>query len=165
MRTITYLTSAPSGVSEQLVLYRDARSAQAAFRKLRVDLARCSKPAVVKRDQFGYVGKPLRVGDEGLSVAGYDYDAHGRRLAQSDDLAVVGRRGAALFPLHRQRQGPRSEEGDHRSGQKNGEKGMWPSQGVRQEDRLTLRWLFNPCPRWDVPCLLAECLPSSDGIR
>ncbi|MGN9787260.1 hypothetical protein ACTMTF_37965 [Nonomuraea sp. ZG12] len=97
MRTITYLTSAPSGVSEQLVLYRDARSAQAAFRKLRADLARCSKPAVAERDRFGYVGKPSRVGDEARSVAGYDYDAHGRRLAQSDDLAVVGRRGAALF--------------------------------------------------------------------
>ncbi|WP_344211059.1 hypothetical protein [Nonomuraea bangladeshensis] len=43
MRTITYSTSAPSGTSEQLVLYR------------------------------------------------------GRRLSQSDDLAVIGRRGAALF--------------------------------------------------------------------
>ncbi|MEV4841246.1 hypothetical protein AB0K05_42575 [Nonomuraea sp. NPDC049486] len=97
MRTITHLTSAPSSAGEQLVLYRNARAAQAAFRKLRADLARCSKPAVVKRDRFGYVGRPLRVGDEALSVAGYDYDAKGRRLSPSDDLAVVGRRGAALF--------------------------------------------------------------------
>ncbi|MEZ7127796.1 hypothetical protein ACBR40_20940 [Nonomuraea sp. AD125B] len=97
MRTITYSTSAPSGTSEQLVLYRNPRAAQDAFRKLRADLARCSKPGVVKRDRFGYVGKPLRVGDEGLSVAGHEYAASGRRLSQSDDLAVIGRRGAALF--------------------------------------------------------------------
>ncbi|QYC45109.1 hypothetical protein Nocox_37785 [Nonomuraea coxensis DSM 45129] len=97
MRTITYLSSAPSGSSEQLVLYANARSAQAAFRKLRADLARCSKPAVVKRDRFGYVTKPLRVGDEALSVAGHEYGPTGRRLSPSDDLAVVARRGAALF--------------------------------------------------------------------
>ncbi|MET8984474.1 hypothetical protein ABZW49_03390 [Nonomuraea wenchangensis] len=97
MRTITYSTSAPSGTSEQLVLYGNAGAAQAAFRKLRADLARCSKPAAVRRDRFGYVGKPLRVGDEALSVAGYEYAASGRRLSQSDDLAVIGRRGAALF--------------------------------------------------------------------
>ncbi|MGI5274416.1 hypothetical protein ACQEUU_35145 [Nonomuraea sp. CA-218870] len=97
MRTITYLSSAPSSAGEQLVLYSNAGSAQAAFRKLRADLATCSKPAVVKRDRFGYVSKPLRVGDEALSVEGHDYDAAGRRLSQFDDLAVVGRRGAALF--------------------------------------------------------------------
>ncbi|MEU6727327.1 hypothetical protein ABZ917_26805 [Nonomuraea wenchangensis] len=97
MRTITYTSSAPSGSSEQLVLYRNAGAAQAAFRKLRADLARCSKPAVVKRDRSGYVGRPLRVGDEALSVTGYEYAASGRRLSESDDLAVIGRRGAALF--------------------------------------------------------------------
>ncbi|MER7362927.1 hypothetical protein [Nonomuraea wenchangensis] len=97
MRTITFTTSAPSGTSEQLVLYRNAAAAQSAFRKLRADLARCSKPAVVKRDRSGYVGKPLQVGDEALSVTGYEYAANGRRLSQSDDLAVVGRQGAALF--------------------------------------------------------------------
>ncbi|MDA0635749.1 hypothetical protein OUY22_20205 [Nonomuraea sp. MCN248] len=52
---------------------------------------------MVKRDRFGYVGKPLRLGDEALSVTGHDYDAAGRRLSPTDDLAVVGRRGAALF--------------------------------------------------------------------
>lgn len=97
MRTITYGTSAPSSLSEQLVLYRNAGSAQAAFRKLRADLARCSNPAAVKRDQFGYVGKRLRVGDEALSLSGYAYDEDGKRQSQADEVAVVGRRGTALF--------------------------------------------------------------------
>ncbi|MEU8036901.1 hypothetical protein [Streptosporangium sp. NPDC049078] len=99
MRTITYSTSAPSGSGEQLVLYRSAKSAQAAFRKLRADLARCPRQAAAKGDtgsRFGYVGKPLRVGDEALSVSGHFYK-RGKRDREPAELEVVARRGAALF--------------------------------------------------------------------
>ncbi|MET8049056.1 hypothetical protein ABZU75_15800 [Streptosporangium sp. NPDC005286] len=99
MRTITYSTSAPSGSSEQLVLYRSTRSAQAAFRKLRADLARCPRRATAKGDTgsgFGYVGKPLRVGDEALSVTGHLYK-QGKREREPAELGIVARRGAALF--------------------------------------------------------------------
>ena len=99
MRTITHSTSAPSGSSEQLVLYRNTKSAQAAFRKLRADLTRCAKQATAKRNtssRFGYVGKPLRVGDEALSVAGYFYNK-GKREREPGELGVVARRGTALF--------------------------------------------------------------------
>jgi hypothetical protein len=97
MRTITYSSSAPSGSSEQLVLYRNTKAAQAAFRKLRADLTRCPKQATAKRSssRYGYVGKPLRVGDEALSVAGYLYK--GKRERELGELGVVVRRGAALF--------------------------------------------------------------------
>ncbi|MFF5245047.1 hypothetical protein ACFY3V_12285 [Streptosporangium sp. NPDC000095] len=97
MRTITYSTSAPSGSGEQLVLYRSTRSAQAAFRKLRADLARCPRRATTKSGSgFGYVGKPLRVGDEALSVAGH-FHKRGKRDREPAELGVVARRGAALF--------------------------------------------------------------------
>ncbi|MER5622615.1 hypothetical protein ABT061_16375 [Streptosporangium sp. NPDC002544] len=99
MRTITYSNSAPSGSSEQLVLYRSTRSAQAAFRKLRADLARCPRRATAKGDTgsgFGYVGKPLRVGDEALSVSGHLYK-QGKREREPAELGIVARRGAALF--------------------------------------------------------------------
>jgi hypothetical protein len=99
MRTITYSTSAPSGSSEQLVLYGSAKSAQAAFRRLRVDLTTCSKPAMAKSNttpRFGYVGKPVRIADEALSVAGYFY-TKGKREREPGELQVAARRGAALF--------------------------------------------------------------------
>ncbi|WP_326641459.1 hypothetical protein OG884_01850 [Streptosporangium sp. NBC_01755] len=99
MRTITYSNSAPSGSSEQLVLYRSTRPAQAAFRKLRTDLARCPRRETAKGDtgsRFGYVGKPLRVGDEALSVAGY-FHKQGKREREPVEMGVVARRGAALF--------------------------------------------------------------------
>ncbi|GAA4231743.1 hypothetical protein FHR32_004127 [Streptosporangium album] len=99
MRTITYSSSAPSGSSEQLVLYRNTESAQAAFRKLRADLTRCPKQATTKRStssRFGYVGKPLRVGDEALSVAGYSYKK-GKREGEAAEMGVVARRGTALI--------------------------------------------------------------------
>ncbi|MGP3960271.1 hypothetical protein ACTWPT_30105 [Nonomuraea sp. 3N208] len=98
MRTISYSSSAPSGSSEQLVLYPDTTSAQAAFRKLRADLAKCPKKPISKRKtdpMFGYVGKPLRIADEALSVAGYYVYPKGKR--ELGELGVVARRGAALF--------------------------------------------------------------------
>lgn len=97
MRTILYSSSAPSGSSEQLVLYRSTKAAQAAFRQLRADLTRCSKQASTKRTtRYGYVGKPLRVGDEALSVAGYFYKKE-KRERDPGELGVVARRGTALF--------------------------------------------------------------------
>lgn len=99
MRTITYSNSAPSGSSEQLVLYGNTKSAHAALRKLRTDLTRCPKQAMPKGSpgsRFGYVGKPLRVADEALFVAGYFYNK-GKREPDPSELVVVARRGTALF--------------------------------------------------------------------
>ncbi|MEU6717346.1 hypothetical protein ABZ897_38275 [Nonomuraea sp. NPDC046802] len=95
MRTIGYSTSAPSGRAEQLVLYRNASSARAAFRKLRADLARCRERITAKR-KHGYTAKPLRAGDEGLFATGVYY-TKGKRPTESDVLGVAARRGAALF--------------------------------------------------------------------
>ncbi|MDP4506569.1 hypothetical protein [Nonomuraea turcica] len=101
MRTITYESSAPSSSSEQLVLYRNTKSAQAAFRKLQRDLAKCRMQAVSVKHHghpwYGYIGKPLRAGDEGLSVASYYYNKKRKRVGEALDLTVVARRGAALF--------------------------------------------------------------------
>jgi hypothetical protein len=97
MRTISYSNSAPSGSAEQLVLYGNTRSAQAAFRKLRADLTKCSKQATGQRTRFlRYAGKPLRVGDEALSVTGYFYNK-GKRERDPGEMQVVVRRGTALF--------------------------------------------------------------------
>lgn len=99
MRTITYSGSAPSGSGEQLVLYRSVKSAQAAFRKLRADQSRRPRRATAKGGTgsgFGCVGKPSRVGDEALSVAGH-FHKRGKREREPAELGVVAHRGAALF--------------------------------------------------------------------
>ena len=97
MRTISYSSSAPSGSGEQLVLYGNAKSAHAAFSKLRADLTRCAKQATGQRTRFfRYAGKPLRVGDEALSVTGYFYNK-GKRERGPGEMEVVVRRGTALF--------------------------------------------------------------------
>ncbi|MEW9531942.1 hypothetical protein [Microbispora sp. NPDC049125] len=89
MRTITHLTSGPGYSSEQLVLYRSAKSAHAAYRTLQADLKRCHRGSA-----YVYVLKPSSIGDEAMSVAGYFTKARKREAAE---IWFVGRRGTALF--------------------------------------------------------------------
>ncbi len=91
MRTITHGTSAPSFSSEQLVLYGNTKSAKAAFAKLQADLKRCP------RATYWYFGKPLSVGDQAMSVAGYSYKKRKIDRSISPVMWAVARRGSALF--------------------------------------------------------------------
>ncbi|MGW0484781.1 hypothetical protein [Nonomuraea sp. NPDC003214] len=75
------MTSAPELSAEQLVLYRSARSADAAFDRLRADLKRCpggGKPR--------FVAQRVRIGDEAVLVT-----------RESGLAWLAGRRGRALF--------------------------------------------------------------------
>lgn len=90
MRTITHLTSGPSSGGEQLVLYRSAKAARAAFLGLRAEVKRC--PGKDSR----LIARAVRIGDEGMFVGEYEY-YKGKRYREPLDTWAVGRRGAALF--------------------------------------------------------------------
>ncbi|MEU4539248.1 hypothetical protein AB0G15_30775 [Streptosporangium sp. NPDC023825] len=96
MRTITHLTSGPSYGSEQLALYPSARSAHAAFLKLRTDMKRCVKQETATRPGRVHVGEALRAGDEAMIVGSHS-SRKGKRDREPSSLWGVGRRGAALF--------------------------------------------------------------------
>ncbi|MEU4578699.1 hypothetical protein [Nonomuraea sp. NPDC023979] len=90
MRTITHLTSAPSLDGEQLVLYRSAKAARAAFLGLRAEVKRCPGK------DLRLIARTVRIGDEGMFVGRYDY-YKGKRDREPVSSWAVGRRGAALF--------------------------------------------------------------------
>ncbi|MFC4531512.1 hypothetical protein [Sphaerisporangium dianthi] len=96
MRTITHLTSGPSYDSEQLVLYRTAVAAHDAFRELRGEVRSCPGKGSPSSSKVGYFGRPLRVGDEAMSVGLY-FMRDGRRRRDPGRLWAVARRGAAVF--------------------------------------------------------------------
>ncbi|GAB2488713.1 hypothetical protein GCM10027187_64910 [Streptosporangium sandarakinum] len=107
MRTIIGGTSAPSYVTEQLVLYPSAKNAGAAFRKLRADVEKCAK---VKAPQTAtaaggfhrYTGKKVNIADEALLVKGSSYERgteepfKGKLYISGGERYVVACRGSAL---------------------------------------------------------------------
>ncbi|MGV9324201.1 hypothetical protein [Streptosporangium sandarakinum] len=107
MRTIIGGTSAPSYVTEQLVLYPSAKNAGAAFRRLRADVEKCAKAkaprrATVAGDFHRYTGKKVNIADEALLVKGSSYERgteeplKGELYVSGGERYVVVRRGSAL---------------------------------------------------------------------
>jgi hypothetical protein len=100
MRIIIKGTSAPSYVTEQLVLYPSAKNAGAAFRKLRADVEKCAKAkapqtATVAGNFHRYTSKKVNIADEALLVKGSSYE-RGTEEPLKGELYVVVRRGSAL---------------------------------------------------------------------
>ncbi|MFI6393605.1 hypothetical protein ACIBHY_35715 [Nonomuraea sp. NPDC050547] len=95
-RTITLWTSAPSGESEQLVLYKSPRAAHAAFAKLRAEVKRCARkgdpasPALKIRWRTSKV----KAGDESI---GMGYRTWQDGYVNETVTGVVARRGSALM--------------------------------------------------------------------
>ncbi|MGN9839243.1 hypothetical protein ACTMTI_14085 [Nonomuraea sp. H19] len=107
MRTIIGKTSAPSYVTEQLVLYPSAKNAGAAFRKLRAEVKRCAKAkapktATVAGSFHRYTSKKVNIADEALLIKGSSYErgteepVKGELYISSGERYVVVRRGSAL---------------------------------------------------------------------
>ncbi|WP_344487468.1 hypothetical protein [Nonomuraea monospora] len=67
-RTITHWTSAPSGSSEQLILYRTPRAAHSALARLRADAKRCARKSdpAEPRLKIQWRTSKAKAGDEGF---------------------------------------------------------------------------------------------------
>ncbi|MFE0151184.1 hypothetical protein ACFWY5_28845 [Nonomuraea sp. NPDC059007] len=95
-RTITLWTSAPSGASEQLVLYKSSRAAHAAFAQLRAEVKRCARkgdpasPAL----RIRWRTSPAKAGDESI---GMGYQTWQDGSVNETITGVVARRGSALM--------------------------------------------------------------------
>ncbi|MEV0230945.1 hypothetical protein [Nonomuraea sp. NPDC050786] len=95
-RTITHWSSAPSGSSEQLVIYRSPRAAHAALTHLRAEVKRCARkgdPASPEL-KIRWRTTKVKVGDEAAGM--------GFRTWQDGDVnetitGVAARRGSALM--------------------------------------------------------------------
>ncbi|GLW96874.1 hypothetical protein Misp02_09610 [Microtetraspora sp. NBRC 16547] len=85
-RTITY-SMENNSLSEQVVLYRDEKSARAAMRTLRADLKRCAAGGK-HLTAYSYRAVSTRIGDEGLRGGAW--------FAEGSVRYVVVRKGAAL---------------------------------------------------------------------
>ncbi|MBO3749793.1 sensor domain-containing protein [Streptosporangiaceae bacterium NEAU-GS5] len=95
-RTIGYWSSAPSGSSEQLVVYKSARAAHAAFAQLRAEVKRCAHkqdPAQPELTLRWRTSK-AKAGDEAL---GMGYEVWQGPHLNDTVTGVVARRGRALM--------------------------------------------------------------------
>lgn len=95
-RTITYWSSAPSGSSEQLILYRNPRAAHAALIQLRTDVKRCARRGDPSSPQLQIRWRTtkVKVGDE---AAGMGYTTRQDGSVIQTITGVVARRGSALM--------------------------------------------------------------------
>ncbi|GAA3257273.1 hypothetical protein [Nonomuraea helvata] len=95
-RTITRWTSAPSGSSEQLVIYKSPRAAQAALTQLRAEVKRCARKGDPAEPELTIRWRTtkVRVGEEAAGM-GYQTWQHGRMIETV--TGVVARRGSALM--------------------------------------------------------------------
>ncbi|MFI6907776.1 hypothetical protein ACIBKY_41390 [Nonomuraea sp. NPDC050394] len=95
-RTITLWTSAPSGESEQLVLYKSPRAAHAALAQLRAEVKRCARkgdpayPALKVR----WRTSKAKAGDESI---GMGYRTWQDGMVNQTITGIVARRGSALI--------------------------------------------------------------------
>ncbi|MFI6324550.1 hypothetical protein ACIBG8_43980 [Nonomuraea sp. NPDC050556] len=89
MRTVVQGTSAPSGMVEQLVIYKSPGTAQKALKRLRAEVLRCHK---------GYALRRSAIGDESFRVINkiYSYE-EGQRYTYDGMSGYVVRRGRALM--------------------------------------------------------------------
>ncbi|WP_214326551.1 hypothetical protein [Nonomuraea sediminis] len=95
-RTITYWSSAPSGSSEQLILYRNPRAAHAALTQLRTDVKRCARRGDPSSPQLRIRWRTtkVKVGDEAAGM-GYTTRQDGSVIQTITGVAAL--RGSALM--------------------------------------------------------------------
>ncbi|WP_144069957.1 hypothetical protein [Nonomuraea indica] len=95
-RTITRWTSAPSGSSEQLVIYKSPRAARAALSRLRVEVKRCARKSDPSAPELEirWRTSPAKAGDEAI---GMGYQARQDGSVNQLVTGIVARRGSALM--------------------------------------------------------------------
>ncbi|MFC4122888.1 sensor domain-containing protein [Nonomuraea zeae] len=95
-RTITLWTSAPSGSSEQLIVYRSPRAARAALTRLRAEVKRCARKGDPSSPQLTirWRTSPARIGDEAL---GMGYRSWQDGYENPAVTGIVARKGSALM--------------------------------------------------------------------
>ncbi|WP_433244386.1 hypothetical protein ACQPYK_41540 [Streptosporangium sp. CA-135522] len=103
-RTITHWSSAPSGSSEQLVIYKSPRAAHSALIRLRVEVKRCARkgdPSVPEL-KIQWRTSKAKAGDEAIGM--------GLQTRQDGNVnqtvtGIVARRGSALM-IYTTNEGP-----------------------------------------------------------
>ncbi|MEV1002733.1 hypothetical protein [Nonomuraea sp. NPDC050202] len=95
-RTITHWTSAPSGSSEQLVLYKSSRAAHTALTRLRADVKRCARRSSPSqpRLKIQWRTSQAKAGDEAV---GMGYQTRQGGSVNQTITGIVARRGSALM--------------------------------------------------------------------
>ncbi|TMR97379.1 hypothetical protein [Nonomuraea basaltis] len=95
-RTITHWTSAPSGSSEQLVIYKSRRAAHSALTRLRAEVKRCARkddPSAPEL-KIQWRTSKAKAGDEAIGM-GYQTWQDGR--VNQTITGIVARKGSALM--------------------------------------------------------------------
>ncbi|GAA3846190.1 hypothetical protein GCM10022226_82140 [Sphaerisporangium flaviroseum] len=96
VRTITHWTSAPSGSSEQLVIYKSPRAAHTSFTRLRAEVKRCARkgnPSEPKL-KIRWRTTKAKAGDESIGM-GFQTWQDGSLNATIS--GIIARRGSALM--------------------------------------------------------------------
>lgn len=95
-RTITRWTSAPSGSSEQLVIYNSPRAARAALTRLRAEVKRCARKGdpSVPQLRIRWRTSRARAGDE---ATGMGYQTWQDGSVNQTITGIAARRGSALM--------------------------------------------------------------------
>lgn len=95
-RTITHWTSAPSGSSEQLVIYKTPRAAHSALTRLRADVKRCARKGDPSepRLKIQWRTSKAKAGDEAI---GMGYQTWQDGSVNQTITGIAARRGSALM--------------------------------------------------------------------
>lgn len=95
-RTITLGTSAPSGSSEQLIVYKSPRAAHAVLTRLRTEVKRCARKGDSSAPELSIRWRTSKVkaGDEALGM-GYQTRQDGQ--VNQTVTGVAARKGSALM--------------------------------------------------------------------
>jgi hypothetical protein len=95
-RTITHWTSAPSGSSEQLVIYKTPRAAHTSFTRLRAEVKRCARKGDPSEPELKirWRTSKARAGDESM---GMGYQTWQDGSVNETNTGIVARRGSALM--------------------------------------------------------------------
>ncbi|MEV0381938.1 hypothetical protein [Nonomuraea sp. NPDC050643] len=95
-RTITRWTSAPSGSSEQLVIYKSPRAAHAALAGLRTEVKRCARRSDPSAPELRIQWRTSKAtaGDESL---GMGYQTRQDGSVNQTVTGIVARKGSALM--------------------------------------------------------------------
>ncbi|MBN6052139.1 hypothetical protein JYK22_09365, partial [Nonomuraea sp. RK-328] len=95
-RTITHWTSAPSGSSEQLVIYKSPRAARAALTRLGAEVKRCARKGDPSAPELKIQWRTskAKAGDEAI---GMGYQTRQDGSVNQTITGIVTRRGSALM--------------------------------------------------------------------
>ncbi|MFF5210305.1 hypothetical protein [Streptosporangium sp. NPDC000396] len=95
-RTITHWTSAPSGSSEQLVIYKSPRAAHSALTRLRTEVKRCARKGDPSAPElkFRWRTSKAKAGDEAM---GMGYQTWQDGSVNETVTGIAARRGSALM--------------------------------------------------------------------